>query len=151
VLGNGEQLKVSDIEAMERRLGNLHLVVLSACQTALGGAAGDGTEIAGISSYFLEKGRAEAVMASLWRVDDVGTSLLMQRFYEILATGQVTKAEALRQAQLSLLHNEEMLNDRFTALGIERGGLIPSNSTSDVSGFEHPYHWAPFILIGNGL
>lgn len=151
VLGNGEQLKVSDIEAMERRLGNLHLVVLSACQTALGGAAGDGTEIAGISSYFLEKGRAEAVMASLWRVDDVGTSLLMQRFYEILATGQVTKAEALRQAQLSLLYGEAILDERFAKLGIDRGGFVSSDTANEPVGLEHPYYWAPFVLIGNGL
>ncbi|MEM9220247.1 MAG: CHAT domain-containing protein [Cyanobacteria bacterium P01_F01_bin.150] len=84
------------------------MVVLSACQTALGGAAGDGTEISGISAYFLKEGRAETVLASLWSANDTSTSLLMQRFYELLATGELTKAEALQQAQLSFLYGEDI-------------------------------------------
>jgi len=150
VLGNGERLTITDIEVMERRLRDLHLVVLSACQTALGGEAGDGTEIAGISSYFLEAGRAETVIASLWKVNDDSTSLLMQRFYELLATGELTKAEALRQAQLSLLYDE----DTETRLAASRATIqVESRDGSPLSaiGFQHPYHWAPFILIGNGL
>lgn len=150
VLGNGDRLSIPDIETIERRLRNLHLVVLSACQTALGGAAGDGTEIAGLSSYFLRTGRAETVVASLWKVNDGSTSLLMQRFYELLATGELTKAEALRQAQLSLLYNE----NTETRLAATRADLTYVTSgdraTSTVSA-QHPYHWAPFILIGNGL
>jgi CHAT domain-containing protein/tetratricopeptide (TPR) repeat protein len=150
VLGNGDRLSIPDIETIERRLRNLHLVVLSACQTALGGPAGDGTEIAGLSSYFLRTGRAETVVASLWKVNDDSTSLLMQRFYELLATGELTKAEALRQAQLSLLYNE----DTATRLAATRADLTYVTSgdraTSTVSA-QHPYHWAPFILIGNGL
>ncbi|MGD1942428.1 MAG: CHAT domain-containing protein [Leptolyngbyaceae cyanobacterium] len=152
VLGNGEKLTIADIEAMERRLSNLHLVVLSACQTALGGAAGDGTEIAGISSYFLEQGRAETVIASLWAVNDNSTSILMQRFYELLATGELTKAEALRQAQLSLLYDE----DTKTRLAATRTGAPPVlrdgfDAAVAEPGYRHPYYWAPFILIGNGL
>ena len=152
VLGNGDRLSIPDIETIERRLRNLHLVVLSACQTALGGPAGDGdgTEIAGLSSYFLRPGRAEAVVASLWKVDDDSTSILMQRFYEFLATGELTKAEALRQAQLSLLYNE----DTATRLAASRASIsietLDGRPLSAV-GSQHPYHWAPFILIGNGL
>ncbi|MBE7384676.1 MAG: tetratricopeptide repeat protein [Leptolyngbya sp. SIO1E4] len=150
MLGNGDPLKIADIEAMERRLRNLHMVVLSACQTALGGTAGDGTEIAGISSYFLEVGRAETVIASLWVVADTSTSLLMQRFYELLASGELTKAEALRQAQLSLLYDEDTetrLAAARTAIAVTARDGRPPTTT----GFNHPYHWAPFILIGNGL
>lgn len=149
--GNGEKLTITQIGSLDVQFRNLHLVVLSACQTALGGEALDGTEIAGVSSYFLGKNKAEAVMATLWRVDDAGTSLLMQRFYELLATGKVTKAEALRQAQLSLLQNEADLGDRYTALGIDRGGFEPVEPTVNRAGLEHPYYWAPFVLIGNGL
>ncbi|NJN30168.1 MAG: tetratricopeptide repeat protein [Synechococcales cyanobacterium RM1_1_8] len=150
VLGNGEQLKIPDIEKIERRLRNLHLVVLSACQTALGGEAGDGSEIAGLSAYFLEKGRAEAVIASLWAVNDSSTSLLMQRFYELLASGKLTKIEALRQAQLSLLYDEST-EERLAAVRasvVVAGGSSRSVARTDP---KHPFHWAPFILIGNGL
>jgi len=154
VLGNGDRLTAGDIEDISARLDNLHLVILSACETALGGATGDGTEITGISSYFLgaNDSRAETVIASLWAVNDNSTSVLMQRFYELLATGELTKAEALRQAQLSLLYDE----DTETRLAASRTGARPTPRNGfDVAvaepGYRHPYYWAPFILIGNGL
>ncbi|WP_008313855.1 CHAT domain-containing protein [Leptolyngbya sp. PCC 6406] len=154
LLGDGSRLTVADIEAREHLLADLHLVVLSACQTALGGPAGDGAEITGISSYFLAPGRAETVIASLWSVNDTSTSVLMQRFYGLLATGQFTKAEALRQAQLSLLRGEDgaALGDR---LALSRGSIelvfTQGQRGTVPAGYGHPYHWAPFILIGNGL
>ena len=87
-------------------LGGIHLAVLSACETALGGRDSEGLEIAGMSYYFLRNG-TKSVLASLWQVNDASTSTLMERFYQQLATrgsGQgVSKTEALRQAQLSLL------------------------------------------------
>ncbi|MEO0851914.1 MAG: tetratricopeptide repeat protein [Cyanobacteria bacterium J06648_11] len=150
--GNGQQITIDQIASLALEFDNLHLVVLSACQTALGGPSLNGTEIAGVSSYFLGTNKAEAVLATLWRVNDAGTSLLMQRFYEFMATGELTKAEALRQAQLSLLNREATLDDRFTTLGIDRGGLTTADeSSSPPATLEHPYYWAPFILIGNSL
>ena len=151
LLGDGSKLKPAEIEAMEHRLSNLHLVVLSACQTALGGAAGDGTEIAGISSYFLEKGRAETVVASLWLVNDASTSLMMQRFYRLLASGELSKAEALQQAQLSLLYGEDSQARLAAARAGARPQLRQGANAPAVKGYRHPYYWAPFILIGNGL
>lgn len=125
LLGTGEKLTIPKIETLQD-LADVHLVVLSACETALGGPNQDGTEIAGISYYFLNGG-AKAVMASLWSVDDQSTSLLMQQFYGNLAktttATPMTKAQALRQAQLTLISG----------------------------GNTHPYYWAPFVLIGNGL
>jgi CHAT domain-containing protein/tetratricopeptide (TPR) repeat protein len=154
LLGDGSPLRIPDIERLERRLNNLHLVVLSACQTALGGPDQDGAEIAGLSSYFLEARRAEAVIASLWAVNDTSTSVLMQRFYALLATGDFTKAEALRQAQISLLNGEDLaaLADRLatTRAGARPALRVGAELPPDI-GHRHPYHWAPFILIGNGL
>jgi CHAT domain-containing protein len=154
LLGDGSPLRIPDIERIERRLNNLHLVVLSACQTALGGPDQDGAEIAGLSSYFLEARRAEAVIASLWSVNDTSTSVLMQRFYALLATGDFTKSEALRQAQLSLLNGED-LAALATRLANTRAGARPvleaGTELPPDLGHRHPYHWAPFILIGNGL
>ena len=145
VLGDGNHLKIPDIDTMQRRLDNLHLVVLSACQTALGGANQDGTEIAGLSSYFLQAHRAEAVVASLWAVSDGGTSLLMQRFYEYLASGQYSKADALRQAQHSFLESNETVEEVQRIIGQRQ---TQGQRSAPLS---HPYYWAPFILIGNGL
>ncbi|MEM7793708.1 MAG: tetratricopeptide repeat protein [Cyanobacteria bacterium P01_C01_bin.118] len=145
VLGDGSRMKIPDIETMQRRLRNLHLVVLSACQTALGGTnQEDGTEITGLSSYFLEANRAETVVASLWSVNDQSTSVLMQRFYENLAAGE-PKADALRNAQLSLLGSDQ------AGGGDERIIRQRQEAASGASSLAHPYFWAPFILIGNGL
>ncbi|MEM6253213.1 MAG: tetratricopeptide repeat protein [Cyanobacteria bacterium P01_D01_bin.156] len=145
VLGDGSRMNIPDIETMQRRLRSLQLVVLSACQTALGGTnQQDGTEITGLSSYFLEANRAEAVIASLWSVNDRSTSVLMQRFYENLAAGE-PKADALRKAQLSLLGSDQ--------LG-DGGSRIIGQRVTEGQGstlLSHPYYWAPFILIGNGL
>jgi CHAT domain-containing protein len=144
LLGTGEKLAIPDIEN-RLDLRNINMVVLSACETALGGSGLDGEEIVGIGYYFL-KGGAKTVVASLWNVDDQSTRLLMEHFYENLAKSTlqspVTKAEALRQAQLALLNGKniglaEQQDDYFIT-------LAKKNS------FRHPYYWAPFILMGSG-
>ena len=75
------------------------LVVLSGCETGLGKIA-SGDEIIGLTRGFLYAG-APSVMASLWKVDDNATSLLMTTFYENLPSAG--KAEALRKAQLKIM------------------------------------------------
>lgn len=145
LLGTGEKLAIPDIENW-LNLRNVNLVVLSACETALGGPGLDGREIAGVGYYFL-KGGAKTVVASLWNVDDYSTRLLMEQFYENLAEGTptspVTKAKALRQAQLVLLkrNNPEALDQKDI-------NLLSDNQDSD---FQHPYYWAAFILMGRGF
>ena len=154
LLGNGNQYPIYQIQHL-RNLRDVHLVVLSACETALGGPDANGIEIAGISSYFL-RDKAKAVMASLWLVNDSSTSLLMQQFYNNLSTEQqtITKAEALRQAQLSLLNKQitgadaPQRADADVVLEAKPGAQLPRGGVSD---FSHPYYWASFILIGNSL
>lgn len=150
LLGDGSKLGISDISTLTG-LSNIHLVVLSACQTALAGPRQDGVEIASVAYHFLNNG-AKAVMASLWEVADESTSDLMQDFYKNMARAEKpTKAEALRLAQLSLLYGKQVtLND------IKRGIDVipadkPARQTPKQANFAHPYYWAPFILIGNGL
>jgi len=140
--GTGEEITLDQIGSLALEFYNLHLVVLSACQTALSYE---------LISFFLIQNAAEAVLATLWRIDDAGTSLLMQRFYELLATGGLTKAEALQQAQLSLLNQEESLDQRFETLGLERGLANANAPASTPATLGHPYYWAPFILVGNSL
>ena len=94
------------------------LVVLSACDTALGkNVSGEG--ILGVSRTFLYAG-ASSVIVSLWQVSDASTSDLMIRFYRHLSQSG-DKAEALRLSKLELIRQGR---------------------------FDQPYHWAPFILIG---
>ncbi|NEQ54726.1 MAG: CHAT domain-containing protein, partial [Leptolyngbya sp. SIO3F4] len=70
-------------------------------------------------------------------------SPLMSEFYEALIHGNLSKNEALQQAQLALININE---------NRDRGGLELAESVGlDPSDLSHPYYWAPFILIGNGL
>lgn len=147
LFGNGERITLRDIQKWS--LKNVDLVVLSACETGLGGKLGNGEEILGLG-YQMQRAGARAAIASLWTVDDGGTQALMNGFYANLKQGNITKAEALRQAQITLITGDS------TALGKDRGlVVVEPNSTNPlprvVNRLSHPYYWAPFILIGNGL
>ncbi|MBK4729113.1 CHAT domain-containing protein [Oxynema sp. CENA135] len=75
----------------------IELLVLSACQTALG----DKRAALGLAGVAVNSG-ARSTVASLWSVHDGSTAMLMEKFYEFLARPQTSKAQALRQAQLFL-------------------------------------------------
>jgi CHAT domain-containing protein len=96
------------------------LVVLSACQTGLGKMI-RGEGMIGLSRAFMYAG-APTVLASLWRVSDQSTSLLMKEFYKNLIKEEMNKSDALRRAQIEMIEDEQ---------------------------FAHPFYWAPFVLIGD--
>lgn len=153
VLGNSKKLTIPEIKDLLSDLNHLQLVVLSACNTALGGES-DGVEISGISSYFLNAG-AKTVLASLWSVNDASTSLLMQRFYRALAQSSpahpITRAQALRLAQLSLLYGQEVTFPPQRGMTVVAPPVTQSKHEGDRPTFANPFYWAPFILIGNAL
>jgi CHAT domain-containing protein len=141
------RLEVREIFEMEL---NASLVVLSGCETALGKLS-NGDELSGLTRAFIYAG-TPSVIASLWNVDDSSTAALMGSFYRNLKT--MSKVEALRQAQLSLIHNEvkgELLTQRGVGgIGkLDEASRAKSLSQNAVS-ISHPYFWAPFILVGNG-
>jgi CHAT domain-containing protein len=80
---------------------SLELLVLSACETALGNEKA-ALGLAGISL----KSGARSTLASLWSINDQATSLIMIGFYEHLLKG-TSKSEALRKAQLKLIGDPE--------------------------------------------
>ncbi|PZO42541.1 MAG: hypothetical protein DCF15_22860 [Phormidesmis priestleyi] len=153
LMGNGEKLLIPEIAELGSALKGIHLAVLSACQTGLGGADEEGLEVAGLGYYFFQN-EVDAVMASLWNVSDSSTSQLMQQFYQNLSVGTVaepvTKAAALQAAQLSLIRSNDPVDNNDP----DRFRLMPQNGKDAPrpdSGLAHPYYWAPFTLIGNGL
>ncbi len=127
IFGDGESIKLKDVRNWS--LKNVDLVVLSACQTALGSIKenSEGVEVVGLGFYLTESG-AKAAIATLWKIDDAGTEALMGRFYAKLSQADLPSVEVLRQAQIDMIRTQ--------------------NSSSDYS---HPFYWAPFILIGNGF
>ena len=106
--------------SVEEAVLSADLVVLSACQTALGKeVAGEG--FVGLTRGFMYAG-ARRVIASLWQVSDVATAELMKRFYDGLLQRHLPAAAALRRAQI------EMARDPRWA---------------------SPYYWAGFVLQGD--
>jgi len=97
----------------------IELLVLSACETA----TGDKRAALGLAGVAVQSG-ARSTIASLWSVQDQPTAALMNQFYKNLANSHMTKAEALRQAQITLLKQ---------------------------SAFQRPISWAPYVLIGSWL
>jgi CHAT domain-containing protein len=121
----------------------LELLVLSACETAVG----NGDAELGFAGLALNAG-VKSALASLWSVSDAGTLVLMSEFYQQL-NQSTTKAEALRQAQLKLLRKEvQIQSDRLV---LSRGTIpVPDNLQVDgQTEFSHPFFWAGFTLISS--
>lgn len=147
VTGDGSSVSLQQIRSWNL---DTDLVVLSACETAVGEAQlGSGIEILGFG-YQMQSAGAKAAIASLWQVNDGGTQVLMNAFYTALQAGY-SKATALQLAQQALISGEFVVPGRRdrAAISVEsaRSGL-PVEVTRNL---DHPYYWAPFILIGNGL
>jgi CHAT domain-containing protein len=94
---------------------NLHLpadlVVLSACQTALGKEV-KGEGLVGLTRGFMYAG-APRVIASLWQVDDVATAELMSQFYQGILKGNLSPAAALRAAQVHMWKQKRWHTDPY--------------------------------------
>ncbi|MCT7962937.1 CHAT domain-containing protein [Laspinema sp. D1] len=131
-----EKIRVTEFEELlrtrESGLANpIELLVLSACQTA----TGDRQAGLGLAGVAVRSG-ARSTLATLWAVNDQSTAMLVTEFYRNLVgvatedgipqSGQLpmSKAQALRQSQLALLQDPK---------------------------YEHPFYWAPFVLVGNWL
>ena len=96
-----------------------NLVVLSACQSGMGpNIKGEG--MVGLTRGFMYAG-AQRVAVSLWNVDDEGTSVLMQKFYQKMLQQKLAPAAALRAAQMEMMQQEK---------------------------WQSPYYWAAFTLQG---
>jgi CHAT domain-containing protein len=146
-------------EADQLDLRGTQLVVLSACETALGQAsAGEG--LLGLQRAFQVAG-ARALVASLWKVEDAATAVLMEEFYTNLWKRKLPTLEALRQAQLTLLQEPQrvlqrrkQLGDDLAKAGKERdldvGADRPLPAGADRPRRSPPLWWAPFVLSGEG-
>jgi filamentous hemagglutinin family protein len=146
------------------------LLVLSACDT-IQGVANDDKFFVGLSA----KLGVKSTLASLWEVNDPGSLILMSEFYQNLQKG-MTKANALRKAQLAMANPNKKIN--FDKLKSHIKELInPVNQQKNqkdkpllsvavkrqlllILGFleeektireelKHPYYWATFTMIGN--
>ncbi|MEJ1932433.1 CHAT domain-containing protein, partial [Nostoc sp. NIES-2111] len=118
------QVSVKELsELLKNRGGNsakaIELLVLSACDTA----TGDDRAVLGLAGLAVKSG-ARSTIATLWPVKDKAAEMLMTRFYDQLRQPNMTKAEALRQAQINLIRQTD---------------------------FQDPFFWSAFVLVGNWL
>jgi CHAT domain-containing protein len=125
ILAADGPINVTQFDTLLRRRGEtradaVELLVLSACQTA----AGDNRATLGLAGVTVRAG-ARSTLASLWNVGDRSTAILIGEFYRELVNSKVTKAEALRRAQVALMKN------------------YPN--------YSRPSFWAAYVLVGNWL
>ena len=100
---------------------NNEMVVLSACETAIGEYA-KGEGVLSLSRGFFYAG-AKSVISTLWSINDQSSAFIMKEFYKELKKGK-RKDEALRQAKLTYLAQAD-----------------PE--------YQHPYYWAAFVAMGD--
>ena len=98
-------LSAEEVAALDLR--GTELVTLSACDTARGRIA-QGQGVLGLQQAFAAAG-ARTLVTTLWPVDDVTTVILMDEFYQNLWQKKLPKLEALRQAQLTVLKQPELV------------------------------------------
>lgn len=114
--GNNGQLTMREVQKLG--ITDCEMVILSACQTAVSKQLVKGWSISPANSFLVSK--VKSVVASLWKVADEPTELLMEYFYENL-NKNMDKVEALRQAQIRLSQDPR---------------------------YRHPNYWGAFVLYG---
>jgi CHAT domain-containing protein len=122
----------------------VQLLVLSACKTAMG----DEDAEMGFAGLAVRAG-VKSALASLWKVEDVGTLGLMTKFYHQLRQEKVTiKAEALRQAQIAMLRGQIRIESGHLVGLDQKIPLPPELENRKDQELSHPYYWAGFTMIG---
>ena len=163
LLANKEPLTLGEI--FELRLNKCRLITLSACETGLIDLNSISDEYIGLPSGFLFAG-SPSVVSSLWTVDDLSTSFLMIKLYEILfdENQQVSVPVALKQAQnwlqnLTIEELDKFLEqyqpqmDKHLALLQPEQRPLYKESLKQIKQrkphpFISPYYWAGFIATG---
>ncbi|MDM8560369.1 CHAT domain-containing protein [Candidatus Parabeggiatoa sp. HSG14] len=124
LLTYNDKLSMNKLERIVRRSADeekpVELLTLSACETAVG----NDRAALGLAGIALKAG-VKSALASLWKVDDAATPAMLLEFYQQLTNPNVSKAQALQNAQKMMLSNE-----KYTQ-------------------FQHPYYWSAFLLIGS--
>jgi CHAT domain-containing protein len=162
LLGDGKVLTISKMKEFKNLFQDVELLTLSACDTAAQFPNANGKEIDGLAELAQRLG-AGSVMASLWSVLDVSTTRLMKGFYRVRQGDGLTKAEALRRAQLNLLDGRDEgardsgdVQEPAPTKGNPMKGDIFVEPQYRINfraekgkPFAHPYYWSPFVLYGN--
>ena len=143
---SAEELSMKDFDGTE-------LVTLAACESGLGNQTGfEG--VLGLRRSFLNAG-AKRIIASLWKIPDAASTILMIQFYQNLLIKKMSVYEALRQAKAYL---RELTAQQVRAIFAEMADTLEPSVVSSLTCsiedrndgeklYHAPYYWASFILI----
>jgi len=124
ILSYDEKITMKDLETLinisKKAEGKIDLLVLSACQTA----QGDDRAYLGLAGIAARAG-VKNVVASLWKVEDEATSIMMKEFYGQISSSDISISKALQCAQMYFIQ-DDMLESKY----------------------KRPFFWAPFLVIG---
>ncbi|MEG5138263.1 CHAT domain-containing protein, partial [Microcoleus sp. A6-D1] len=144
-------LTLADIFALDFR--ECRLVVLSACETGISDFNSISDEYISLPSGFLVAG-SSSVVPTLWAVNDLSTSFLMIKFYQLLKAG-LSVSLALNSAQLWLRDaTKEDLQTWTKQLPLRRVekatlyDMLEKIGSKEIRPFQSPYHWAAFCSVG---
>ena len=157
---DGAMLTLGDLLEARQKVGSPRLVVLSACSTGIAEVGRNPEEFSGLPSGLIMAGAA-GVVASLWPVDDLSTTLLMSRFYELHLGQKQKPADALRNAQIWLKRatigdlrgyaqskrTDGSLTAGQSALLDETLGPAGPDGLSEKP-FAAPRYWGAFVIYG---
>jgi CHAT domain-containing protein len=137
LLGDGQRLPLARLAQMP--WDRVRLVLLSACDSAIGDAARQGREFNGLAGVLRQAG-ASHVLASLWPIADASTAEFMREFYRPMALGPglAGRAPLPREAALAPQPDASWLAQA------QRRWLTRHAGTASA----HPYHWAAFAWWG---
>ncbi len=139
------------------------LVVLSACQTALGKITG-GDDVIGLSRGLFSAG-ARSALVTLWEINDLSTSLFMADFFRYFQKHQSSFQKTLQHAQQYLYQldkdtgiqdfqelessvNTYVSNNDLPISDTARGLMTSNAAQKELTDYSHPYYWAGFSLMG---
>ncbi len=143
------KLKLSDLRtlSLESKWNTnptMEMLVLSACQTALGSPEAE----LGFTGLAVQTGVKTAI-GSLWFVSDAGSLGLMTEFYRRLQTAPL-RAAALRKAQEGMIRGEVKIVDGQLALPEAEPIALPTGLVDKPNvDLSHPYFWSAFTVVGN--
>ncbi len=137
------KLQLNQIRQLGWQKIPVELLVLSACETAIG----DRDAELGFAGLAVSAGVKSAI-ASLWFVSDEGTLALMSELYPQLRTSPI-KAEALRQAQIAMIRGKVRLEKGQLRTSKGNIKLPPGLANLGKRNLAHPYYWSAFTIVGS--
>ena len=146
VLAEGDTLDVWELLGLPL---DADLVTYSTCDSA-GTPVTPGDEVVGLAWLTLAAG-ARAVVASLWKVSELSTAVLMRAFYAGLRDGRPPhEALAAAQQHVKGLTRATAAPEiaALRAAAVAAGRPDPGAPDDVPADFSHPFHWAGFVLIG---